>query len=83
MEKNNGIVQIEEIPSPRPEDRLIGLNAVMRMTGRSRSSIYRDIERSRFPAPVKTGDKSRAWFLVEVQKWIQDRPRVAVPSRSA
>lgn len=73
----DSIIQPDEIYSPRPEDRLIGLKAVERMTGRSRSSIYRDVELKRFPAPVQTGVKSRAWFLVEVEDWIRNRPRMA------
>jgi prophage regulatory protein len=55
--------------------RLIDLAAVCRMTSRSRSSIYRDIETGAFPAPLKTGPKSNAWLESEVIAWIEGLPR--------
>lgn len=71
-----GVIDAREIQSPDPKLRLIGLRAVMRMTDRSRSSLYRDVELGRFPAPVRTGEKSRAWYLHEVEDWIRERPRI-------
>ena len=55
--------------------RLLSLDAVCRMTSRSRSSIYRDAEKGLFPAPVRTGPKSNAWLYDEVQAWIRGLPR--------
>lgn len=55
--------------------RLLSLSAVCRMTARSRSSLYRDIERGEFPAPLKTGARSNAWLYSEVQEWIMNLPR--------
>ncbi len=58
-----------------PQLRLLSLDAVCRMTSRSRSSIYRDVEKGSFPAPVRTGPKSNAWIYDEVQDWIRALPR--------
>lgn len=55
--------------------KLMSLDAVCRMTARSRSSIYRDVERGEFPAPLKTGPKSNAWVQGEVEAWIRALPR--------
>lgn len=62
--------EVRELPA-----RLISLSAVCKMTSRSRSSIYRDVARGEFPAPLKTGPKSNAWLFTEVQAWIMSRPR--------
>lgn len=50
--------------------RLLRLNEVKTMTGKSRSSIYDD---SSFPRPVKIGARSAAWVCDEVEAWIQGR----------
>lgn len=68
-------IQDEEIPSPGPEDRLLTIDAVCRLTQRSRSSIYRDIEKGAFPRPLKTGAKTRAWPLSEIREWRRQLPR--------
>ena len=56
-------------------DTLLGTKDVCRITGRSRSSIFRDIESGRFPAPVKIGPKSNAWLQSEITAWIEALPR--------
>ena len=66
----------DDRPLPKHSSlRLISLSAVCRMTARSRSSIYRDVERGEFPVPLKTGPKSNAWLYSEVQEWITNLAR--------
>ncbi|ODS10547.1 helix-turn-helix transcriptional regulator [Vibrio scophthalmi] len=53
--------------------RLIRLNEVLAMTGLSRSSMYRSIEKNQFPQQVSLSDRAVAWVEGEVQEWITSR----------
>ncbi|MBA4500877.1 AlpA family transcriptional regulator [Marinobacterium marinum] len=53
--------------------RIIKLAEVIRVTGLSRSSIYRKINEKSFPSPVSLGHKSVGWVEDEVQQWILER----------
>ena len=48
--------------------RLMRLQEVMEMTGKSRSSIYAD---PTFPKRIKIGARSVAWALHEIDEWIE------------
>lgn len=50
--------------------KLIRLQVVKEITGRSRSAIYADPD---FPKPVKIGDRAVAWVEDEVREWIGAR----------
>jgi len=52
---------------------LFRLREVCRRTGKSRSSIYRDIAAGTFPSPVKLGERASAWDSREVNAWIAGR----------
>ena len=45
-------------------------------TGRSRSSIWRDIRGGRFPAPRQIGPNAIAWLEEEIEAWCNSRPVV-------
>jgi prophage regulatory protein len=53
--------------------RIIKLTEVIRITGLSRSSIYRKINEKSFPAPVSLGHKAVGWVEDEVLQWILER----------
>ena len=53
--------------------RLIRLNEVRRMTGLSRSGIYKYISEDRFPQSVNLGTRAVAFVEHEVQHWIEQR----------
>ncbi|APV87831.1 helix-turn-helix transcriptional regulator [Salmonella enterica] len=55
--------------------KLIRINKVIEITGRSAPSIYRDIKMKRFPKPVKTGPQSVAWLEQEIAEWIDSKIR--------
>ena len=59
------------------EDRLIRLPEVCRLTGLSRSTIYRMQSESRFPQRVYCSERGVAWHLREVMDWIRARDSVA------
>lgn len=57
----------------KTNERLIRLSEVMSRTGRSRSSIYDDINNDRFPKPVAIGERAVAWRASEIDQWIASR----------
>lgn len=56
---------------------LVRMPEVMRLTGLSRSTIYRMVNRGEFPAPVEDGQRAVAWRKREVVDWIEERPTVS------
>ena len=54
---------------------LIRLPAVKTRTGKSRSSIYRDVNAGLFPSPVKIGPRAVGWREEEIDRWEETRPR--------
>ena len=57
--------------------RLIRLPEVLRLTGLSRSTLYRKIKLSQFPEPVQLGPRSVAWRVSDILAWIENRPLVS------
>jgi prophage regulatory protein len=49
--------------------RLLRLAEVSTMVGLKRSAIYRYVAEGRFPAPIKVGERSVRWRLVDVLAW--------------
>lgn len=54
--------------------KLIRLPEVCNLTGLSRSSLYRAIKSRDFPGAVRLGERSVAWRLEDIEKWIDKRP---------
>lgn len=53
------------------------MNAVTRMTGLGRSTIYRLVAQDKFPSPVRLGDRAVAWRRADLERWSEGRPTVA------
>jgi prophage regulatory protein len=53
--------------------RLLRIHEVTRLTGLSRSSIYKQVRLKNFPDGVKITDRSTAWSSDEVENWISLR----------
>lgn len=68
-----------EVGSP---DKLLSLVEVQRLMSLSRSTIYRMIEDSRFPRPLKIGHTSR-WPSSEVDTFIENCKRERAPDPGA
>jgi prophage regulatory protein len=49
------------------------LPAIMVRTGLKRSSVYALVAAGYFPKPVKLSERSSAWIVKEVDRWIADR----------
>lgn len=47
--------------------------SVIARTGRSKSSILRDVAAGTFPKPVRIGARAIAWEAAAVDRWIAER----------
>ena len=53
--------------------KILRLPEVIAKTGRSRSTLYADIENGRFPKPVKLGARAIGFVSDEIDAWIAER----------
>ena len=53
---------------------LLRLSDVTQITGLSRATVYRLIEKDRFPRPRRIGDRAVAWVNSEVKEWADGLP---------
>ena len=53
--------------------RLLRIHEVSKLTGLSRSSIYKQIELKNFPKGVKITGRSIAWPSEEIDLWVSQR----------
>lgn len=56
------------------DDSLLRRREVEKITGLSRSTIYRLMQESDFPRPVKVGPSAVRWKLSHIMAWIESRP---------
>ncbi len=54
---------------------VVRLPEVVRRTGKSRSSIYADIQKGLFPRPVCIGTHAKGWIADEIDLWILHKMR--------
>lgn len=55
-------------------ERLLNLKEVMRKTGMGRSTIYRRMNQSDFPCPVRIGPTMVRWRESDIEGWIASLP---------
>ena len=55
-------------------DRLLRRRQVEKVTGLSRSSIYRLMQDGAFPRPVKVGSAAVRWRASDITAWLESRP---------
>lgn len=69
----NSVTNVDLTPPEVKEDRIIRTKEVQKITGLSRTTIWR-LERSgKFPARVSLCTGSVGWKLSEVEKWVRCR----------
>ena len=56
------------------QERLLRRREVERITGMSRSSIYRLMQEGKFPRPVRVGPAAVRWRASDITAWIESRP---------
>jgi prophage regulatory protein len=64
----------QENPSKSAQhERLLRLPEVESMVGLRKSSIYEQVKRGDFPAPVKLSRRAVCWPASSIDSWIADR----------
>ncbi len=58
-------------------DYIMSKKAVVAATGRSATSLWRDVKAGTFPAPRKIGPGRIGWLASEVQGWLDTLPVAA------
>jgi len=66
------VTQENPSKSAQPE-RLLRLPEVESMVGLRKSSIYEQVKRGDFPAPVKLSRRAVCWSSSSIDAWIADR----------
>ncbi len=56
------------------QDRLLRRREVEKISGMSRSSIYRLMQEGDFPRPVRVGPAAVRWKASDIVAWIESRP---------
>lgn len=54
-----------------PDSALISTKELSYLTGRSRSSIWRDVRANRLPRPIAFGPQARRWRLKDVRTYME------------
>ena len=66
------------------DDTMLRMPDVVRITGRSKSQIKRDITDGLFPAPVKIGRRAIGWPAQAIKAWLSERDELGhKPRRGA
>ena len=60
--------------------KFIRLPEVINRTGKSKTSIYSDMELGTFPVPYRIGRRAVAWQDSEVEEWISSREPAVLSS---
>jgi prophage regulatory protein len=53
-------------------DRILRIGAVLDLTGLSRSTLYRKVQRGEFPKQIKIAQRCAGWRQSAVQAWVRN-----------
>lgn len=56
--------------------KVIRMAQVIELTGLSRATIYRHMDKDIFPRPIRLGERSVGWIEEEVLAWLASRVQV-------
>ena len=56
-----------------PLEGFVKLPGLMNVTKLSRSTIYAEVKKGTFPAPIKLSERSVAWPVDDIRAWIAQR----------
>ena len=56
----------------QPADRIVRIREVCRISGLSRSSVYRMSRNGQFPSALRLSETQLGWRLSEINRWMQD-----------
>jgi prophage regulatory protein len=74
---DNHMTQYSEILLPEKTniceiDRLIRMQEITEISGKSKSAINRDVAEGTFPAPLRIGKRAVAWKASHIAKWMNE-----------
>ncbi len=55
-------------------DRIVGLAEVVKLTGLSEATVWREVRAGRFPQPLMISPRRRGWRLTDLLAWLGTRP---------
>ncbi|MFZ1567173.1 MAG: AlpA family phage regulatory protein [Thiolinea sp.] len=61
---------LSSFPMLEANDRLLCMSDVVALTARQPSTVYANIKRGVFPAPIKCGTRASRWKLSEINAYI-------------
>lgn len=53
-----------------PSDALISAKEISLLVGRSRASLWRDVQAGRLPRPIAIGPQTRRWRITDVRAYL-------------
>jgi prophage regulatory protein len=53
-------------------DRILRIKTVMQLTGLSRSTLYRKVQRGEFPKQIKLSERCAGWRKSAVHAWMRN-----------
>lgn len=60
--------------------RLLRVREICQVSGLARSTLYGEMRRGRFPAPVRISRRSVAWRSTDIDEWLKSRVSTGVVS---
>ena len=64
------IPQRLESLSSMPAEALVSAKELSILSGRSRASLWRDVQRGRLPKPIAIGPQARRWRVADVRAYL-------------
>lgn len=58
--------------SPDSTDRILRIGTVLQITGLSRSTLYRKVQRGEFPKQIKLSERCAGWRQSAVTEWMRN-----------
>lgn len=72
-----GIAPCDSVYERRPKMTvIIKIKNVCEITALSKATIYRQIKKGKFPAPVQLTDRNVGWLETDISAWISSRQKV-------
>lgn len=61
--------------NPGVSDSILRVRQVMAACGKSRSAIYKDMQKGLFPRQIKITGRACGWSRNEIEAWLEQRKR--------
>lgn len=58
--------------SLQPQDRILRISTVLQLTGLTRSTLYRKVQRGEFPKQIKLSERCAGWRQSAVNAWMRN-----------